>query len=205
MDLSTTERTSRINALFVELDGGASTPSESLLALKELAKHPAGSTVLAVPHNLRRLLDYATRKYKDDLNAQVEALRCIANCLLLVEEARITFVDAGDVVVVGEEVDGPQICLSELEKSSRHPVTFVLARILFLSTVAQTQAVIDVVEKFDAIRIVALKLDELTNAFITGEPMVKEAMTDILKFTFNLLMHYPKVRAVSRLILSYGQ
>lgn len=42
--------------------------------------------------------------------------------------------------------------------------------------------------------IIAGKLDSLTVAILSGTKMAREAMSDLLKFTFNLLLHYPKVR-----------
>lgn len=45
-----------------------------------------------------------------------------------------------------------------------------------------------------AIDIIGAKLDLLITCIVTGVKMAREAMTDILKFTFNLLVHYPKVR-----------
>lgn len=208
------ERTSQINRLLLDLERAAPSNAQAasqLLELKELAKHPSGSAILASGHNLTLLLSFATQKYKDNAAAKSEALRSIANCLLLVDAARLTFVDASDLVVVGEEVSGGRICLAELEvclwndiankpyltktsqKPNEHTVTFVLARILFLCTVHQSQALADLVEKYDAIRIVSAKLDELTAACLAGKVMAKEAMVDLLKFAFNLLMHYPKV------------
>jgi hypothetical protein len=45
-----------------------------------------------------------------------------------------------------------------------------------------------------AIDIIGAKLDLLIVSIVTGAKMAREAMTDTLKFTFNLLVHYPKVR-----------
>jgi hypothetical protein len=41
--------------------------------------------------------------------------------------------------------------------------------------------------------IIAAKLDTLLVNICNGTMMGREAMSDLLKFTFNLLVHYPKV------------
>ena len=43
--------------------------------------------------------------------------------------------------------------------------------------------------------IIDAKLDLLTNAILVGTKFAREAMSDLLKFAFNLLHHYPKVRS----------
>lgn len=45
-----------------------------------------------------------------------------------------------------------------------------------------------------AVDILAQKLDILSASVASGTKMAREALTDTLKFTFNLLVHYPKVR-----------
>ena len=45
--------------------------------------------------------------------------------------------------------------------------------------------------------IIGAKLDILTNSIVAGTKMAREAMTDTLKLTFNLLVHYPKVWSLS--------
>lgn len=47
----------------------------------------------------------------------------------------------------------------------------------------------------NVIETIGSKLDLLSRAILTGTKFAREAMTDLLKFTFNLLLHYPKVRA----------
>lgn len=41
--------------------------------------------------------------------------------------------------------------------------------------------------------IISSKLDGLLGHILASEKMAKEAMSDLLKMTFNLLLHYPKV------------
>ena len=78
----------------------------ALLAVKILGKEISGSEYLASSSNLSTLLGFATG-FKDDPDASSEALRCIANALLLIEEARSTF--------IGKGVNGGDTCIIMLE------------------------------------------------------------------------------------------
>lgn len=46
------------------------------------------------------------------------------------------------------------------------------------------------------VEILGAKLDFLTSALRNSIPSAKEGLSDILKFIFNLLLHYPKVCGV---------
>lgn len=48
-------------------------------------------------------------------------------------------------------------------------------------------------EELRVVDIIGQKLDVLLYSLLTGEPMAKEAMTDLLKFTFNILAKYPRM------------
>lgn len=64
----------------------------ALSAIKALGRHPSGSSVIALDSNLSILLT-ASKNFKDsNLEASLEALRCIANALLLIESARATLI-----------------------------------------------------------------------------------------------------------------
>jgi hypothetical protein len=80
--------------------------AHALLAVKTLGKEPSGSDFLSSPANLCTLLSLAAT-CKDDSEASIEALRCIANALLLIERARTTFIE--------KAVSGGHICLGMLE------------------------------------------------------------------------------------------
>lgn len=182
--------------------------AQALLAVKTLGKDPAGSKYLAEAPNLLTLLGFATT-FKDDLDASGEALRSIANALLLIEEARSTFisknVNGGDACILMLEV----FFLSSREntalwfdcfctkKSTSPDHIFILSRILFLSTASGSTYIETIVEgKYNSrtiVDILGLKLDLMTTAVRNGAPISKEAMSDLLKFIFNILLHYPKV------------
>ncbi len=81
-------------------------------AIKALGRHPSGSAIIASDNNLSTLLT-ASKNFKDsNLEASLEALRCIANALLLIESARTTFisdsVNGGEYVILLLEVSDPE-------------------------------------------------------------------------------------------------
>lgn len=162
--------------------------AQALLAVKTLGKDPAGSKYLSEAPNLLTLLGFATT-FKDDPEASSEALRSIANALLLIEEARSTF--------ISKDVNGGDTCIVMLEKSTSPDHIFILSRMLFLSTASGTTYIETVVEgKYNGRTIVDIlgsKLDLMTTAVRNGAPTSKEAMSDLLKFIFNILLHYPKL------------
>jgi len=184
--------------------------ARALLAVKTLAKDPAGSRVLASTANLSTLLSLVTSLEKD-ADASNEALRCIANCLLLIEEARRTFlteeVNGGDMTLLLLEVSPCSILPSNIkfknfQKATSPDQIFILCRILFLATALGGEYLVTIVESLftgrTVVEIVGSKLDLLRQPASTGKPLVREATVDLLKFAFNLLLHYPKV--VKRLV-----
>ncbi|KAH0839525.1 guanine nucleotide exchange factor [Lanmaoa asiatica] len=160
--------------------------------LKGLGSTPEVANILGTPSNLRCLLKLST---KIDNSPQNDALRCIANTILLNEPSRVTFVGPG--------VDGGNVCIDLLQKSSTEHV-FLASRILFLCTAAVSSAVPfiqwlvehkrpDVPGSGTAIDIIGSKLDDLVELMKEENPAAKDAITDLLKLIFNLCVHYPKV------------
>ena len=93
-----------------------------------------------------------------------------------------------------------------LQKSSSPDVVFIASRILFLCTASSATAgsfIVSTVERKPSgrahtlVEILGLRLESLTAALLSGTRMAREAMVDLLKFAFNILTHYPKVRLVS--------
>jgi len=76
--------------------------------VKTLAKHPSGSEIIASPANLSFLLSLSASQ-APDLELSYEALRCVANALLLVEKARTTWVE--------QVVGGGSACIELLNVS----------------------------------------------------------------------------------------
>ncbi|KAL1752583.1 guanine nucleotide exchange factor [Schizophyllum commune] len=163
--------------------------AQALLAVKNLGKHPSGAQVIAKASTLSTLLSFANNTFKDDPDASCEALRCIANTLLLIEGARVTFIE--------KDVSGGEQCITLLEKSSTPDQIFIISRILLLATVIQSSFLTSLVDEKrhgkNIVDTIEAKLDSLTTAILSGTKMSREATTDLLKFTFNILMHYPKM------------
>ncbi|KAJ7581180.1 guanine nucleotide exchange factor [Mycena floridula] len=182
-----------IEALLADLKSKTRIPPKdaalALLALKTLGKIPTGSETMASPSTLSTLLQLASSFLKDDSDASSEALRCVANCLLLHPSARDNLID--------KEVNGGEICAVMLDKATNQDVIFILSRILFLSTVTASPFVKSLVNEKrhgkNIVDIIGAKLDAVLVGILSGQKMAREAMTDLLKFTFNILLHYPKM------------
>ncbi|EGO01490.1 hypothetical protein SERLA73DRAFT_166046 [Serpula lacrymans var. lacrymans S7.3] len=163
----------------------------ALLAVKMMGRTPAGSRVISLPQNLSALLAIATT-LRSNPNSSNEALKCIANTLLLSESSRVTW--------ISKDIGGGEASVEMLERSSGAEELFLASRILFLCTASASSSakfIQDLVEtkrpgNGTIIDIIGTKIDVLLNSILFGAKMSREAMTDLLKFTFNLLVHYPK-------------
>ena len=87
--------------------------------------------------------------------------------------------------------------MSPCQRNSNPERLFLASRLLFLSTVSMVHAgtyIRTMVESksLGVIDVIGSKLDLLSRAILAGTKLAREAMTDLLKFTFNLLLHYPK-------------
>ena len=95
--------------------------------------------------------------------------------------------------------------LTFLVKSSTKPdQLFLIARILFLCTASRSRSssfIRSLVEErhhgSSIIEIIGAKLDSLLPSVQQNQHMAPAAMTDLLKFVFNILAHYPKVSLFS--------
>lgn len=183
--------------------------AQAVLALKMLGRNPVGSDLITRPSTLSTLVS-AAEAFKDTPNAAGEVLRCIANGLLLIPDSRSTFVT--------KEVGGGSSVLGMLEVRSDCPwnlrvlippqratspdLIFVISRLLFLSTASSATAgdfIKDLVEGKasrsgqNVVDTLAPKLDALLSLMLVGTPMAREAMSEMLKFGFNVLCFYPRV------------
>ncbi|KAG2013446.1 hypothetical protein CC2G_010359 [Coprinopsis cinerea AmutBmut pab1-1] len=162
--------------------------AKALLAVKTLGRDPSGSEVIAQVQNMTALLDFQS-SLKDYPDAANEAIRCIANALLLVESARARFLST--------DVNGPDVCVPLLDKASTPDQIFIISRVLFLACASGSHRIQHLVEnKFNGrylVDIITAKVESLVIPAQTAAPMAREAMTDILKLAFYLLVHYPKL------------
>ncbi|KAF8122805.1 guanine nucleotide exchange factor [Boletus edulis] len=170
----------------------ANDATQALGTLKGLGGTPEVASILGTSPNLSCLLNLST---KIDDSVQNDALRCIANTVLLDEPARVTF--------VGAEVGGSNICIDLLRKPSMEHV-FLASRILFLCTASAAAAapfiqwlvehkLPNVPGSGTAIDIIGSKLDDLTESIKEGKTAAKDTTMDLLKLIFNLCVHYPKL------------
>ncbi|KAJ7237439.1 guanine nucleotide exchange factor synembryn-domain-containing protein [Mycena haematopus] len=118
-------------------DASSATVQSVLRALKTLGQDPAGAETLGTASGLSTLLGLVA-SLEDDPKASNEALRCIANTLLLTERARSVF--------TGAQVNGGGTCIFLLEKSTESDQIFILSRILFCSTIDFSPFIFSLVE-----------------------------------------------------------
>ncbi|KIO03052.1 hypothetical protein M404DRAFT_1001674 [Pisolithus tinctorius Marx 270] len=171
----------------------------ALPKLKDLGKVPQVAGVLASPANLRHLLSISSTPHVEGLKEN-NALRCIANTCLLIEPARTTF--------IGSDVNGGNVALDLLQKSSSLETIYLTSRILFLCTASSLSAasfIQWIVENKransscseTAIDVLTTKMDNLLHTLVAGKSVSgtspEDAMTDLLKLIFNLCVHYPKL------------
>ncbi|CAG8686361.1 1563_t:CDS:2, partial [Acaulospora colombiana] len=113
-----------------------------------------------------------------------EALRCVANALLLVDAGRDAWLDVG----------GGQLCLQYLQDpKTSEEFSFLVGRILFLTTLKQCPFLKECAEDEKIIESIAKRCDMLLDANVSGVPFAKDALTDTLKFVFNLMLQYPRM------------
>lgn len=86
---------------------------------------------------------------------------------------------------------------SSLQRAATPDQIFTLSRILFLSTATQSSLILSLVEDKrrgrTIIDVITMKLDMMLAGFLSDKSLASEAMTELLKFSFNILLHYPKV------------
>ncbi|PVF94021.1 hypothetical protein CPB86DRAFT_68771 [Serendipita vermifera] len=156
--------------------------SNAILAVKTLARLPEGSSIIIKSSNLRLLQKLASSQNPPAVPG--EALRCVANALLLVDAGRDAWLDVG----------GGQLCLQYLQDpKTSEEFSFLVGRILFLITLKQCPFLKECAEDEKIIEGVAKRCDMLLDANVSGVPFAKDALTDTLKFVFNLMLQYPRM------------
>ncbi|THH08026.1 hypothetical protein EW145_g2980 [Phellinidium pouzarii] len=144
-----------------------------------------------------------------DIEAADDALRCAANAILLVERGRASWV----------EIKGAAHCVDLLGRTTSTSCIFLCCRILFLCTASPTsvlhRSLLEPMPSLpdrqsgrtnhqDIISIMAKQLDFLLVSILQGLVMSKEALTDLLKFTFNILCHWPRIAVDAETLQSCG-
>ncbi|KAG8962438.1 hypothetical protein FRC03_004245 [Tulasnella sp. 419] len=188
--IDTTTRENLVTELLKDLgtkEGSRLSDAEilpALVALKTLGRDKQASYIIIEPKNLEILHSYARSQ---DTEASKESLRCVANALLLHAEG------SGEARTSWISVGGAGTCVDILKRESLPDYAFLASRILFLVTLKPSDFLERAVESLGLVEIIAERLDTLLLASQKGQPMAKDALTDILKLLFNLLVHYPRM------------
>ncbi|KZT53372.1 hypothetical protein CALCODRAFT_501188 [Calocera cornea HHB12733] len=162
---------------------GQKETGQALLAAKVLARVPEGAQVFGQTKNLRAFLK-VIKSVSLPADAQTEAMRCVANALLLVPSAREEWISIG----------GADACIDILDRDSYGPETyFPAARIVYLITVARTPYILKMVDQYRIVDTLSRRLESIFDNFPISQPWTKEALTDLLKLTFNMTLQYPRM------------
>ncbi|EJU05980.1 hypothetical protein DACRYDRAFT_85841 [Dacryopinax primogenitus] len=162
---------------------GQKETTQALLAAKVLARVPEGAQVFGQTKNLRAFLK-VVKSVSLPTDAQSEAMRCVANALLLVPSARQEWINIG----------GADACIDILERDHYSPeMYFPAARIVYLITVARTPYIVKMVDHYRIMDTLSRRLESIFETFPITSPWTREAMTDLLKITFNMTLQYPRI------------
>ncbi|KAH9941215.1 guanine nucleotide exchange factor [Epithele typhae] len=180
-DTSTRSRLSREDGLL------------ALQALRTLGSKSTGAKVIGTAANFTKLLSiYAA--YEGTPEASGTTLRCLANTLLQVESARVTFVE--------EPVAGGHWAVEILKKSESLDLIFFAARVLLYAIVsdpadnraAADRFVASAIEREEdpptVVDILSQKLDVASAAVLSGAQFGREALVDLLKVIGLVIVSY---------------
>ncbi|CDZ98704.1 Signaling protein RIC-8/synembryn (regulates neurotransmitter secretion) [Phaffia rhodozyma] len=201
----------------------------ALQAVKTLGRNPTGSELLADKSVLGTVLSYTAlplntftsvsqptdqTQEKAPMSSpsdgfgnptSTEALRILANGLLLHESARDALSSLGGghvgpslVTVLGWGSEDTRSLPTNSKKLSSLPTPdtiFIITRILFLLTVKQSSLITTLVTELELPHILAHRIRITPPA--SSSPL--DPLPELLKLTFNILMHYPRssVSAIS--------
>ncbi|KAF8306234.1 hypothetical protein DL93DRAFT_2172173 [Clavulina sp. PMI_390] len=146
--------------------------AQALLTVKTLCRQPEVSSLVVSEKNLGILFRCLNRPRP----VSIEAQRCVANGLLLHESSRNAWISIGGAS-------------DAIEKGNPDPEQcFVAARILFLATVKPSSFLQEAVRGETKLPdIVAHSLNRMSD--IREKRFAQEALIDLLKLNFNLLVH----------------
>ncbi|KAF8603417.1 hypothetical protein BDV93DRAFT_523195 [Ceratobasidium sp. AG-I] len=155
---------------------------QALGAIKSLGRVEAGSRVISTQENLRHFLAFASDLSAADASKQ--AMRCIANALLLIPAGRDNFV----------EVEGDEFCTRLLiNDNSSAEYLFLASRLLFFMSHTDGEFISRVVRQHRLPNLLALRLDTLGSAVLNDTPLAKDALSDMLKLHFTVVAKYARL------------
>ncbi|KAG8740642.1 hypothetical protein FRC10_004100 [Ceratobasidium sp. 414] len=172
---------------------------QALAAVKSIGRVEAGSRVIATEQNLRHFLAFASDLSSPDASKQ--AMRCIANAILLIPSGRETLVDIeGDEFCTRLYIVRNSVCCMAVELNSvpdqnetSPEYLFLASRLLFFMAHTDGDFVSRVVKQHRLPSLLALRLETLATAVQNGAPMAKEALTDTLKLHFTVVSKYARL------------
>jgi len=187
MSLDNSQRQELVNELFNDVRDPTRRLTKkyiprALLAIKTLGRIESGSVTIVQSKNLGLLLSLI-KQLRTDPQPAIEAMKCVANALLLIASARDDWVS----------IHGGEACVQVLQNSQSAEETFLAARILFLATAKESPFLRTLVEDLNIVDLLGSCYETSMTAVLSSQPFAKDALTDLLKVSFNVLLLYPRV------------
>ncbi|KEP49439.1 guanine nucleotide exchange factor synembryn protein [Rhizoctonia solani 123E] len=153
----------------------------ALGAIKSLGRIESGSRVVASKENLKHILDVAKDLSASNAEASKQAMRCIANAILLVPAGRDTLVD----------LDGDEFCTRVyINEGSSPEYIFLASRLLFFMVHTDGPFISRVVRQH---RLPTLLAQQIESIGQSNAPFAKDALDDMLKLHFSAVSKYSKL------------
>ncbi|EUC56225.1 guanine nucleotide exchange factor synembryn protein [Rhizoctonia solani AG-3 Rhs1AP] len=153
----------------------------ALGAIKSLGRIESGSRVAASKENLKHILDVAKDLSASNAEASKQAMRCIANAILLVPAGRDTLVD----------LDGDEFCTRVyINEGSSPEYIFLASRLLFFMVHTDGPFISRVVRQH---RLPTLLAQQIESIGQSNAPFAKDALDDMLKLHFSAVSKYSKL------------
>ncbi|QRW01343.1 Guanine nucleotide exchange factor synembryn protein [Ceratobasidium sp. AG-Ba] len=159
--------------------------AQALGAIKSIARKESGSRVIATEKNLRHFLAFAADLSSPEASKQ--AMRCMANALLLIPSGRDTLVD----------IEGDEFCTRLYINETSPEYLFLASRLLFFMAHTDGEYVQRVVKQHRLPSLLALRLETLATAVQADAPLAKDALTDMLKLHFTVVSKYARHEGVA--------
>ncbi|CUA77175.1 Synembryn-A [Rhizoctonia solani] len=153
----------------------------ALGAVKSLGRIESGSRVVASKENMSRILDVAKDLSASNAEASKQAMRCIANAILLVPAGRDTLVD----------LDGDEFCTRVyINEGSSPEYIFLASRLLFFMVHTDGPFISRVIRQHRLPTLLGQQIESLGQS---DTPFAKDALNDLLKLHFSAVSKYSKL------------
>ncbi|CAE7153533.1 unnamed protein product [Rhizoctonia solani] len=153
----------------------------ALGAVKSLGRIEAGSRVVASKENMNHILNVAKDLSASNVEASKQAMRCIANAILLIPAGRDTLV----------ELEGDEFCTRiYINEGSSPEYIFLASRLLFFMVHTDGPFISRVVRQHRLPSLLAQQIESLGQS---DAPFAKDALVDLLKLHFSAVSKYSKL------------